>query len=126
MKPSNRGIATTEEVAARFHELAQAENWFEIQDELFAEQVQSVEPPGSVYLPDAAGKAAVRSKGEAWVSRIEAVHHRHTTAPLVAAGHFAVGRDIDITVRGHGRLRFHQIMLYEVKEGKIVREQFFY
>ena len=35
---------TTQAVAARFHELAQQEKWFEIQDELFADDVRSVEP----------------------------------------------------------------------------------
>ena len=40
---------TTQEVAARFHELAQQEKWFEIQDELFSDNVRSVDPPNSPY-----------------------------------------------------------------------------
>lgn len=42
---------TTQQVAARFSELAQREKWFEIQDELFADDVKSIEPPHSPYLP---------------------------------------------------------------------------
>lgn len=53
---------TTKEVAARFNELAQKEKWFEIQDELFANDVRSIEPPTSPYLKNAEGKAAVRKK----------------------------------------------------------------
>ena len=56
MTSSTTGM-TTGQVAARFHELAQQEKWFEIQDELFAETVRSIEPPGA-NLPNAAGKAA--------------------------------------------------------------------
>ena len=43
---------TTQEVATRFNELAQQEKWFEIQDELFAEDVKSIDPPHSKYFGD--------------------------------------------------------------------------
>lgn len=117
---------TTQEIAARFDELAQNEQWFEIQDELFADNVRSVEPPGSPYFDDAEGKDAVRQKGEEFMSRVEAVHKSYTTQPVVAGDHFAVGRGLDITVKGSGRIQIDQIMLYKVEDEKIVLEQFFY
>lgn len=119
-------VMTTQEVAARFNELAQQEKWFEIQDEFFAENVRSIDPPNSPYFGYAEGKAAVRKKGEDFVKRIEAVHRAYTTAPVVSGNHFVVGREKDITVQGHGRIQINQIMLYEVKDGQIVLEQFFY
>jgi hypothetical protein len=125
MKTNNKPM-TTADVAARFYELAQQEKWFEIQGEFFADHVRSIDPPGSPYFGYAEGKAAVRKKGEDFVKRIEAVHSATTTTPIVAANHFAVGRDKDLTVQGHGRIHIHQIMLYEVKDGKIISEQFFY
>lgn len=126
-QPNSRETAyTVHEVAARFHTLAQQENWFRIQDELFADNVRSIDPPGSPYLGYAEGKAAVRKKGEDFVKKISGLHHAFTSAPLVSGDHFAVGREIDITVQGHGRIQMNQIMLYEVKDGKIVSEQFFY
>ena len=117
---------TTQEIAARFHELAQQEKWFEIQDEFFAENVRSIDPEGSPYMGYAEGKAAVRKKGEDFVSRITAFHGASTTSPLVTGNPFAVGRQIDITVEGHGRIQMNEIMLYEVKDGRIISEQFFY
>jgi hypothetical protein len=117
---------TIHEVAARFNELAQQEKWFEIQDEFFSDDVKSVEPPTAKHLHNEEGKAAVRRKGENWVKRIEALHRAHTTQPIVAGNHFAVGRELDITVRELGRIQTNQIMLYEVMDGKIVSEQFFY
>src|SRR3954470_5675527 len=113
------------EVAARFHELAQQEKWFEIQDELFAEDVRSIEPPTANGLPNAQGKAAVRKKGENLVSQVEAVHKSYTSAPVVAGNFFAVARELDMTVRGAGRTQMNEVMLYEVKDGQIVSEQFF-
>lgn len=117
---------TTQEVAARFYELAKEEKWFEIQEELFADNIKSVEPDNSRYLSYAEGKAAVRQKAEAFVSRVEAAHKLVTTLPIVAGHHFAVGRDKELTVQGLGRIHINEIMLYEVQDGKIVLEQFFY
>ena len=117
---------TTSEVAARFTVLAQQEKWFEIQDELFADDVKSIDPPNSPYFGYAEGKVPVRKKGEDWVKRVEAAHRRYTTEPVVAGNHFAVGREVDITVQGLGRIKIDEIMLYEVKDGQIVSEQFFY
>ncbi|RTL61076.1 MAG: nuclear transport factor 2 family protein [Sphingobacteriales bacterium] len=114
------------EVAARFNELAQQEKWFEIQDELFADDVKSIDPPHSPYFGYAEGKEAVRKKGEDFVKKIEAFHSARTTQPVIGSNHFAVGREVDITVQKFGRIQIKQIMLYEVKNGKIISEQFFY
>lgn len=119
-------IVTTQEVAARFNELAQQEKWFEIQDELFADNVKSIDPPNSPYFKNAEGKVNVRKKGEDFVKKIDAVHRAYTTEPVVGGNHFAVGRETDITVKGFGRIQINQIMLYEVQDGKIISEQFFY
>jgi ketosteroid isomerase-like protein len=102
------------------------EKWFEIQDELFAENVTSTDPPHSPYFKYAEGKADVRRKGEAFVSQIEAAHGTYTTEPIIGGNHFAVGRGVDLTVKGFGRVKIDQIMLYEVEDGKIISEQFFY
>lgn len=117
---------TTQEVAARFNKLAQEEKWFEIQDELFSDMVKSIDPPGSPYFGYAEGKVPVRRKGEEFVNRVEAAHRMYTTEPVVGGNHFAVGREVDITVQGLGRIQINEVMLYEVKDGQIISEQFFY
>ena len=119
-------VRTTQEVAARFNELAQQEKWFEIQDEFFADNVRSIDPADSPYFGYAEGKADVRKKGEDFVARIEAVHKAYTSEPIVTGNHFAVTREKELTVQGHGRIQINEIMLYGVKDGQIVLEQFFY
>ena len=126
MIPDSKVVMTTQEIAERFDELARQEQWFEIQDEFFADNVRSVDPPDSPYFGCAEGKDAVRKKGENFVKKIKEVHRTHTTHPVVGGNHFAVGRNVDITVEGFGRIQIDQIMLYEVKGGKIISEQFFY
>ena len=126
MTTTNSKTMSTQEVAARFNELAKQEKWFEIQDEFFADNVKSTDPSDSPYFGYAEGKANVRKKGEDFVKRIETVHRLYTSEPLVSGNHFAVGREKDITVQGFGRIEIKQIMLYEVKDGRIISEQFFY
>ena len=119
-------IKTTQEIVDRFNELAKQEKWFEIHDELFAENVRSVDPVNSPYMGYAEGKANVRKKGEDFVKQITEVHRLHTGEPIVTDNHFAVVREMDLTVQGHGRIQINEIMLYEVKDGRIVLGQFFY
>ena len=124
--PTINPVMTTQEVVARYNELAKQEKWFEIQDELFADNVRSIDPPGSPYFGYAEGKANVCKKGEDFLKTIEGFHGASTTEPVIAGNHFAVGREVDITVKGMGRVQIKQVMLYEVKDGQIVLEQFFY
>ena len=126
MKNTTSKVLSTQEVAARFNELARQEKWFEIQDELFADDVRSIDPPDSPYFGYAKGRDDVRKKGETFVKKIENFHGAHTTEPVIGGNHFAVEREVDVTVQGHGRIQINQVMLYEVKDGRIVLEQFFY
>lgn len=123
---TNKTALTTQKVAARFNELARQEKWFEIQDELFADNVRSVDPPNSPHFGYAEGKGAVRKKGEEFVKKVQEFHGANTTEPVVGGNHFAAGRSFEITVEGSGRIKIEEIMLYEVKNGQIVSEQFFY
>lgn len=115
-----------QEIVTLYNELAKDEKWFEIQDEFFAEDVTSTDPKHSPYFGYAEGKAAVRKKGEDFIKKIMDFHGAYTTPAIIGGNHFAVGRGVDITVEGFGRIKIDQIMLYEVKDGQIISEQFFY
>ncbi|MBC7486868.1 MAG: nuclear transport factor 2 family protein [Cytophagaceae bacterium] len=117
---------TTQEVANRFHELAQQEKWFDIQEELFADDVKSIDPSNSAYMGYAEGKANVRKKGEDFIKKIQDFHGAHRTPPVVGGNHFAVGREMKNTLEGFGRIQLNEVMPYEVKNGQIILEQFFY
>ena len=123
---TSSAVMTTQEVAARFNELAQQGKWFEIQDELFADNVRSIDPENSPYFGYAEGKAPVRKKGMDWVEKVEQVHWASATQPVIGGNHFAVGYNFEITTKDFGRIKIEEIMLYEVKDGQIVLEQFFY
>ena len=119
-------VMTTQDVANRFNELAQTGQWDKVQDELFADNAVSIEPPGSPGLQSVEGIAAIKEKGKRFSEMVEEMHGGYTTAPVIGGKFFSVGMGVDCTMKGMGRQKMDEIALYEVKDGKIVREQFFY
>ena len=117
---------TTQDVASRFNELAQTGQWGKIQNELFADNAVSIEPPNSPGMQSADGMEAIREKGKQFGEMVEEMHGGYTTAPVVGGNFFSVGMGMDCTMKGMGRQKMDEIALYEVRDGKIVREQFFY
>jgi hypothetical protein len=117
---------TTQEVANRFYELAQTGQWSAIQDELFADNAKSIEPAHSQGLQTVEGLEAIRQKGASFGQMVEAMHGGYCSAPVVAGKHFSVAMGMDVTMKGMGRSQMDEIAVYEVKDGKIVSEQFIY
>jgi hypothetical protein len=52
------------------------------------------------------GRPTFAKKQKTFVKKIEAAHRRYTTEPIVGGNHFAVGREVDITVNGFGRIQY--------------------
>jgi ketosteroid isomerase-like protein len=123
---TTEAVMTTQDVANRYHELSQTGQWDKVQGELFADNAVSIEPPGSQGLQTAEGMDAIREKGKKFGEAVEEMHGGYTSAPVVGGRFFSVAMGIDCTMKGMGRMKMDEIALYEVKDGKIVREQFFY
>ncbi|HMK27662.1 MAG TPA: nuclear transport factor 2 family protein [Chitinophagaceae bacterium] len=119
-------VMTTQEVANRYNELSQTGQWDKIQDELFADNAVSIEPPGIPGMQSVEGMPAIKEKGKKFGEMVEEMHGGYATAPVVGGRFFSVGMGMDCTMKGMGRQKMDEIALYEVKDGKIVREQFFY
>jgi ketosteroid isomerase-like protein len=119
-------VMTTQEVASRMYELLKENKWTEVQEELFSEDAESIEPPGSPGLQSVKGKDAIKKKGEDFSNMIEEVHGGYTGEPIVAGNYIAIAMGFDATMKGMGRQKMDEIAVYEVKDGKIVKEQFFY
>lgn len=119
-------VRTTQEVANRMNELFKENKWAEVQEELFAENAVSIEPPHSKGLQTAEGLAAIKKKGDEFNNMLEEMHGGWCSEPLVAGNHISFAMGIDATYKGMGRQKMEEIAVYEVKDGKIVKEQFFY
>jgi limonene-1,2-epoxide hydrolase len=98
----------------------------EAQTELYADGVVCQEPEGKMGVAVTAGKAGVREKGERFLSGVEAFHSHVSSEPLVAGNFFTITLAFDATIKGMGRLLMEEVCVYEVADGKIVKEQYFY
>lgn len=119
-------MKTTQEVANRLLELCNSFQFDAAIEELYADNVTSREPKGAMveYLE---GKEAVIQKGIQFNEMVEEFHGFETSEAIVAGNHFSVRMKMDITMKGGApRSEMEEIALYEVKDGKIVAEQFFY
>jgi hypothetical protein len=116
---------TVQEIANRLVELCRQNQYEAAQTELYAEDAESVEPAYS-QTPYLKGLDAIREKGRYFQSSIEAVHGGYVGDPILAGNHFAVAMGMDITIKGMGRMTMDEIAVYQVKDGKIVKEQFIF
>ena len=125
---TQEAVMTTQDVANRFNELAQTGQYDKIQGELYAEDAVSIEPPHAVAtgLGNAAGIEAIKKKGTDFNKMVEEMHGGYCSSPLVAGNYFTVAMGMDVTMKGMGRSKMDEIAVYEVKDGKIVKEQFFF
>jgi hypothetical protein len=120
---------TTQEVAKRYYELANQSKWIEIQEEFHDDNVISQEPEHvtsrgiQVVIK---GREAVRAKTMANREMIETVHSQSCGEPIVAGNFFSLVLKRDITYKNRPRVQLEELCVFQVKEGKIVLEQFFY
>ncbi len=115
-----------EQIANRLVELCRQGDFDTCYAELYAPDIESVEPAWA-NQPTAKGFDQLAEKGKAWRDSLEEFHSSEIGQPIVAGNHFAVPWTSKLTFKGApGPTEFSEICLYEVKDGKIVREQFFY
>jgi len=120
---------TTQEIANRYCQLAKENNWPAILDELCSQDLVNKEPRHVIergITVITKGLDNIKTKGIANREKIEAIHSQHCSAPLVAGNFFTVVLSRDITFKGRPRTNLEEIAMFEIKEGKIIVEQFFY
>ena len=120
---------TTQEVAARYQEMANQRKFIEIQDTFYHEGVvcQEMEKAASMGMAVFThGLEAVKAKGIARRATIETSHSYIVSDPIVAGEFFSVVLKQDVTFKGKPRMTLEEIGVFHVMDGKIVKEQFFY
>jgi len=123
---TKEAVMTTQEVANRLYELFEEGKWAEAQEELFSQDAKSIEPPNSPGLVSVEGLDNIKKKGEMFNNMVEEMHGGYTGKPIVAGNFIAFAMGMDATMKGAGRMKMDEIAVYEVRDGKIVKEQFFF
>ena len=121
---------TTEQVAQRYYELIQQnqQNQYEqIQNELYAPNAVSIEPENDSNLPLVVeGIEALRQKEGLFFSQIDEMFGGKMSEIIVSNFFFSHMTEMDVKMKGKERKIKGQIGVFEVRNGKIVKEQFFY
>lgn len=118
------GCMDTRQTANRLVGLCRAKKYLQAIDDLYAEDASSREDHGEAG--DVSGKPAIRGGTEKWLAAFDLPEHR-VDAPLFCGEKFAVrftGRMVKKD--GSAEHQYEEIGIYSVKNGKIVRQEFFY
>ena len=115
----------TDEIAQRLVKLCREVKWEQAQKELYAEDAVSIEPHTTpMFQKETRGLPAILEKGKKFAGMIEKMHSTQVSEPLVVGNAFACTMQLDITMKGQGRMNMTELCVYEVKDSKIVSEQF--
>jgi hypothetical protein len=68
----------------------------------------------------------IHEKGKKWNETVAEMHGGTTGKPLVAGNYFTCYMTMDFTPKSGKRTNMEEIGFYEVKDGKIISEKFFY
>lgn len=116
---------TTIQIAQRLVETCRRADYLGAQRELYADDAVSIEPEGAPN-PVVRGLAAINAKTKEFEETFD-VHTNVVGDPVVAEPFFACMMRLDATQKATGaRISMAEICVYEVRNAKIVREQFFY
>ena len=119
-------VMTTQDVANRMNELFKENKWAQVQEELFSDDCESIEPAHAPGLKSVKGKAAIKQKGEDFNAMVEEMHSGWVSDVLVGGNYLTCAMGLDATMKGMGRMTMNEVCVYEVKDGKIIKEQFFF
>ncbi len=115
----------TNEIAEKLAAYCREAKWEAAQKELYADDAISIEAQATpAFAKETKGLAAIIEKGRKFDAMIEKVHALTVSTPLVADNSFACAMSLDMTMKGQGRMQMSELCVYEVKDGKIVSEQF--
>ena len=117
---------TVQEIAQELVDKCRQGQWDEVIAKHYSPDCVSMEPEGQEFPALTEGLDAIKAKGEMWQQGVEEFHGMEIDGPIIAGNHFSCTMKMDITMKGRGRSMNEEICVYEVKDGKIVKEQFFY
>ncbi|HAA12900.1 MAG TPA: hypothetical protein DCE41_14885 [Cytophagales bacterium] len=117
---------TTEELANRLRDAVAATDLDTISTELFAEEVESIEPTFSP-LPHAKGLAQVKEKWGLFGGAIKEMHGKTVSEEVIVQGNLIVlGMSFHYTNPKDERVQQDELIVYKTKDGKIISEEFIY
>jgi len=116
---------TTQEIADKLVGYCRVGQFDTAMNELYGKEIVSIEPKGAP-MERVEGFEAVVQKAEFFNNMVAEFHGNEVSDPMVADNFFSCRMKMDATFKEGGRQSMEEICLYEVANGKIVKEEFFY
>ena len=117
---------STQEIAKRLVELCRQGQFETAQQELFASDATSIEPYATPeFQKETKGLQAITEKAKKWEGMVETMNALEVSEPLVATTSFAVTMRMDVVMKQGGQMNMTELCVYQIKDGKIISEQFF-
>jgi len=117
---------SNQEIANRLYELCQQGQFETAHDELYAADATSTESNMQGQRETASGMDAIRAKSKQFNEAVEEMHGGYTNEPKVYGNYIFMEMGLDATMKGMGRINMTEMCRYEVKDGKIISEEFYY
>ncbi|MEO5984385.1 MAG: SnoaL-like domain-containing protein [Ferruginibacter sp.] len=116
----------TSEIAERLVELCRKGDFDTAQRELYANDAVSIEPYATpAFEKETHGLDAIFKKNEKFTSMVETTHNIKVSEPVLGENSFAISMKLDITMKEQGHMNITELCVYQIKDGKIITEQFF-
>ncbi|MEO0338731.1 MAG: nuclear transport factor 2 family protein [Bacteroidota bacterium] len=117
---------TTPQIANRLVELLRQGEFETIYDELFhPEKVKNIDPQ-SPHFPEVIGVQAIKEKDEMMMQNIAAIKGMQVGEAITSKDHIALPYQISLDLKDGSSMELDEIIVYQVEEGKIILERFFY
>lgn len=114
-----------QEIANNLVSLLRQGKFNEVYDELFHPDAHHIEPQ-SEYFSDVKGVEAIKAKDKAMGEHIANVENMEVGEAIIAAKHIAIPYKIKAELKDGNKMELDEIIVYEIDNGKIISEQFFY
>ncbi len=117
----------TQEMAERLYELCSSKLFAQAQIELYSNNAVSIEPANAKWgLETVKGKEALMQKGKSFMALVTEWHAASTGRPMVYGPFIFMEMQMDLTVHGLGKISIHEMGKFEVVNGEIISEAFYY
>ena len=116
----------TEEIAQKLVAFCRTGDFKGAQQELFADDAESIEPVASPDFDKVTkGKEAIFKKGEKFDEMVDSIHNIEISEPIISSSSFAILLRMTANMKNHGETDMKELCVYKVKDGKIISEEFF-
>jgi hypothetical protein len=117
---------TTHQIAEKLVDYCRKGEFTEAQRSLYHKDIISIEPAATPdFDKETRGFENNIAKSQKFDSMVETVHKIDVSNPIVAGNSFVFSLTMDVTMKNRGRMTFAELCVYQVKDGKVISEQFF-